>query len=106
MLWRETTALGQVRTARRSHVEYQEETMAILLVRFLMHSREEDLEQTFYRSKGAMNEIFYEMIECFVKWASPLVLEFQKNIFEAKRSCMEEKLLRSVVVRLRIISGL
>jgi hypothetical protein len=76
MPWREATALGQIRTARRRHVAYPEEAMDILLATLLMPSRVEDLEQTFCRSKGAMNEIFYEMIECFVKWASLLVLEF------------------------------
>jgi hypothetical protein len=84
MPWRETTALGQVHTARRRCVASPEETMAILLSRLSMPSRVEDLEQRFCRSKGAINEILYEMLECFIKWASPLVLEFQGNYLRSR----------------------
>jgi hypothetical protein len=80
MHWRETTALGQVRTARRRYVASPEDAMAILLSQLSMPSRVEDLEQRFYRFKRAINELFHEMLERFLKWASPLVLEFQGTI--------------------------
>jgi hypothetical protein len=53
--------------------------MAILLSRLSMPSLVEDLVQRFCRSKGAVNEICYETLECFIKWASPWVLKFQGN---------------------------
>jgi predicted transcriptional regulator len=54
MQWRETTALVQVRTARRRYFASPEEAMAILLSRLSMPSRVEDLEQRFHRSKGQL----------------------------------------------------
>jgi hypothetical protein len=60
---RETTALGQVRTARRRYVASPEEAMAILLSRLSMPSRVENLEQRLYRSKRVINEIFNETLE-------------------------------------------
>jgi hypothetical protein len=63
MTWRETTALGQVRTARRRYVASPEEAMYILLSRISMHSRVEDLEQRFFSSKGPIDEILYEILE-------------------------------------------
>jgi DDE superfamily endonuclease len=92
MPWRETTALGQVRTARRRYVSSPEEAMAILLSRLSMHSRVEDLEKRFYRSKGAINEIFYETLECFLKWASQLVFEFQGNYLRSRAQLFGRKL--------------
>jgi hypothetical protein len=66
--------------------------MAILLSRLLMPSRVEDLEQRFCRSKGAINEIFYEALECFIKWASPWYWTFRESICEAvcKNDCRDE----------------
>jgi hypothetical protein len=58
--------------------------MAILLSRLSMPSRVDDLEQRFYRSKGAINEIFYGTLDFFLKWASPFVLEFQGNYLRSR----------------------
>jgi DDE superfamily endonuclease len=65
--------------------------MAILLSRLSMPSRVEDLEQRFCRSKGAINEIFYETLEYFIKWASPLVLEFQGNYLRSRAQLYARK---------------
>jgi hypothetical protein len=75
--WRETTALGQVRTARRRYVASKEEALCVLLSRLAMPSRLEDFEGIFFRSKGALNEIFYEALECFLTWAGPLLSDLQ-----------------------------
>jgi hypothetical protein len=86
MTWRKTTALGQVRTEHRRYVASPEEAMAILLSWISIPFRVEDLEQRFYRSKGAINEIFYETLECFLKWASPLVgIGFSGKLFAEQR---------------------
>jgi hypothetical protein len=44
----------------------------------------EDLEQRFYRCKAAIAEIFYEALECFLKWASPLVSTFQTDFLRER----------------------
>jgi nuclease HARBI1 len=66
--------------------------MAILLSRLSMPSRVVDLEQRFCRAKGAINEISYETLECFIKWASPLVLEFQGNYLRSRAQQYARKL--------------
>jgi hypothetical protein len=45
--WRETTILGQVRTARRRYYASKEEALCELLARLDMPSRVEDLEKRF-----------------------------------------------------------
>jgi DDE superfamily endonuclease len=92
MPWREITALGQVRTARRRYAASPEEAIAILLSRLSMPCRVEDLEQRFYRSKAAINEIFYETLECFIKWASPLVSAFQGDYLQSRAQMYARKI--------------
>jgi hypothetical protein len=58
----EVTALGKIRTARRRYIATKEEALCILLSRLAMPSRVEDLEQRFFQSKVAINEIFYETL--------------------------------------------
>jgi hypothetical protein len=45
--WRETTILGQVRTARRRYCASKEEALCVLLARLPMPSRVEDLGKSF-----------------------------------------------------------
>jgi hypothetical protein len=92
MPWRETTALRQVRTARRRYAASPEEAIAILLSRLSMPCRVEDLEQRFYRSKAAINEIFYATLECFIKWASPLVSAFQGDCLQSRAQMYARKI--------------
>jgi hypothetical protein len=66
--------------------------MVILISRLLMPSRVEDLEERFYRSKWAINEIFYVTLELFVKWASPLVFEFQGNYLRSRAQLYARKI--------------
>jgi nuclease HARBI1 len=90
--WMEVTTLGQVRTARRRYVSSKEEALCILLSRLAMPTRVEDLEQRFFRSKAAINEIFYEALECFLRWASPLVSEFQNNFLRSRSHLYARKI--------------
>jgi nuclease HARBI1 len=57
-----------------------------------MPCRVEDLEQRFYRSKAAINEIFYETLECFILWASPLVSVFQRDFLRSRAQLYARKL--------------
>jgi hypothetical protein len=56
-----------------------------------MPARVEDLEQRFFRSKAAITEIFYETLECFLRWASPLVSEFQSDFLLSRAHLYAEK---------------
>jgi hypothetical protein len=89
---RETTQRGQVRTARRRYVASSEEAMAILLSRLSMLCRVEDLEQRVYRSKAAINENFYETLECRIMWASPLVSAFRGDYLQSRTQLYARKI--------------
>jgi DDE superfamily endonuclease len=39
-----------------------------------------------------MNKIFYETLECFIKWASPLVLKFQGNYLRSRAQLYARKI--------------
>jgi hypothetical protein len=69
--WRETAALEQVRIARRRYISSKEEALCVLLSRLAMPSRLEDFEGIFFRSKGVLNEIFYEALECSLTGLDP-----------------------------------
>jgi hypothetical protein len=89
--WLEVTTLGQIRTARRRYVASKEEALCILLSRLAMPVRAEDLEQRFFRSKAAITEIFYETLDCFLRWASPLVSEFQSAFLLSRAHICAQK---------------
>jgi hypothetical protein len=65
--------------------------MAILLSRLSMPSHVEDLEQRFCRTKGAINEIFYETLECLSNGPHRWYWSFRETICLAEHSCMPEK---------------
>jgi hypothetical protein len=90
--WRETTILGQVRTARRRYCASKEEALCVLLARLAMPSRVEDLEKRFFRSKAAITEIFYEALECFLLWAGPLVSTFQTDFIQTRAEYYSSKI--------------
>jgi hypothetical protein len=90
MPWLEVTALSQSRTARRRYIASKEEALFILLSRLAMPTRVEDLEQRLFRSKAAISEIFYETLECFLRWASPLVSSSTRGGQTAAPGCKED----------------
>jgi hypothetical protein len=82
--WRETTRLGQVRTASRCYCASKEEALSVRLTRLAMPSRVEDLERIFFRCKTAIAEIFYEGLECFLAWTGPLVTTLQADFLQSR----------------------
>jgi nuclease HARBI1 len=90
--WRETTNIGQIRTARRRYCASKEEALCVLLSRLAMPSRVEYLEQRFFRCKAAITEIFYEALECFLQWAGPLVSFFQTEFLRSRAEYYSTKI--------------
>jgi nuclease HARBI1 len=90
--WRETTILGQVRTARRRYYASKEEALCVLLARLAMPSRVEDVEKRFFRTKAAITQIFYEALECFLRWAGPLVSTFQTDFLRTRAEYYSSKI--------------
>jgi hypothetical protein len=82
--WREVTVLGEVRTKRRRYIASKVEAICVLLSRLAMHMRNEDLETRLFRRKSAINEIFYEALDCFLTWDGRLISDCQSN-FVRKR---------------------
>jgi hypothetical protein len=81
-----------VRTARRRYFSSKEVALCVLLVRLAMHSRVEDLEKRFFRSKAAITEIFYEALECFLLLAGPLVSTFQADFLRTRAEYCSSKI--------------
>jgi nuclease HARBI1 len=90
--WRETTILGQVRTARNRYYASKEEALCMLLARLAMPSRVEDVEKRFFRTKAAITQIFYEALECFLRWAGPLVSTFQTDFLRTRAEYYSSKI--------------
>jgi nuclease HARBI1 len=87
----EVTTLGQIRTARRRYIASKEEALCILLSRLTMPTRVEDLEQRFFRSKAAIKKKSYETLECFLRWKSLLVSEFQSDFLLSRAHLYAQK---------------
>jgi nuclease HARBI1 len=89
--WRETTNIGQIRTARRRYCASKEEALCVLISRLAMPSRVEDLEQRFFRCKAAITDFFYEALECFLQWAGPLASTFQTEFLRSRAEYYSNK---------------
>jgi nuclease HARBI1 len=103
--WRETTALGHVRTARRCYCASKEEALCLLLERLALPSRVEDLEKRCFRSKAAITEIFYEALECFLLWAGPLVSTFQADFLQTRAEYYSSKISENLRMQRSIALG-
>jgi hypothetical protein len=83
---RETTILGQVRTARRRYCASKEEALCVLLARLAMPSRVGRSREAFFRSKTAITEIFTRIWSVFYYGQDQWYLRSTQNSYELGRN--------------------